>query len=890
MAAGQEVAVFYVTIDADTKAVKKALGETKEGMSSLEKASSGIGKVAAGAFAIGATAVVGFGVAVGKSVSAAADMEQGIADIGAMMSLTGEETAQLGDHIMSLGLDPHLKVSATEASAAVMALGTAGASVDDIMGGLSKSTVLLANATGLSGESGLASAASIASDVLAQFNINAADMGAAVNQIAGTTVASKFSIDDYRLAIAQAGGVASAVGVNFDDFNATIAATSPSFASGSDAGTSFKTFLQRLVPTTEDAKEALYNLGLSTGDDFVTAFFTAEGAMRPMEEIAGNLHTAFAGLSDAQKTEAASTIFGTDAMRTALALAEGGTPIIQKMKAEIGKVDAEEMAAKRMDTFGGALEIAKGVIETLSISVGQQFLPVLRPLVERFSELAQVYGPAVVAFFGRLSEGIAAAIRPVLDLTSEAGGLVEQLIDVGKIIGNVAISFFRSLKPITDAIGKWVSWQDVLAAVGVIMMGPVIGAIGAVVAALWPVIAVVGTVTAAIVLLKKAWETNFLGIQDITQDALMFVTNWLREKTGLWKGDWGKTLNFMLTHSDQVWADISGNVVTAFNDWTRETKHIVMTWTTWVIKEIVDWAARTKSHFELWAGWIVGDFGVLTKLKEKAVKIFQAILGWWDDKIQPWIDAGRDVVQGLWDGIRQKWNEFNTWWQGIWSGSVKWVKDLLGIKSPSTVFYDIGANMMEGLADGIGTNAGAVQDALENAIPTSFDAGTSLANAMGEQQAAAFIDNLKQMGTHAAEALQAGGVAKGNAAFAFADALTKESAGSSISSLFEDITGLVSQLNAKGVAGPKANLLSMADFLDRLTSGELSTYVPPSSDPMTGGSELTAMVVDVLKAILAELRNSSQIDKQGFERLSSLLGRTSGSTGGLADFTAGGRR
>lgn len=945
----QEIASFYAKIDADTKGFKKGLDDTKDGMSGLEKASSGIGKVAASAFAIGVTGAVAFGAAIGKSVSVAADFEQGITDISAVMGLTTKETEKLQAHITDLGLDPNLKVSATEATSAIMSLGTAGLSLDEILGGASEATIRLSNATG--GDMG--DAAALVTDAMSQFGLTAQDTGHIVDQLTGLTVASKFSFQDAALAFSQVGGVAGSVGLSLEDTNAILATTASNFSSGSDAGTSLKTMLTTLIPKSQEAEDVMGELGLVTvdygrmseylskvlgeqvapsgmavyeafqktnagaeaakkGNDKLAEAFQSlknqysenqffddtTGKMKSGADIAGVLQGAFSGLSEEQKLNAASTIFGTDAMRTAFALIDAGTPGVNEMADAIGKVNAGDIAAKRMDTFSGALEIAQGVIETLTISVGQQFLPILRPLVEGFSNLAGTVGPKLVSFFGMLATAMGDTIQKGIQWATEVlPPLWQQLVDVGKVIGNLSNAIFRALKPVTDTIGKWLDWKDVLAAVGILLIGPLLGAIGAAIAAVAsfvvafsPVLLTIAAVAAAIAALRLAWKNNFLGIQEITQDALIFIGDWLREKTGLWKGDWTKTLNYLLHHSDEVWNDISKSVQDTFNDWTREATHIVLTWTTWVVKEIVDWAARTKGHFENWVGWIVGDFGVLTKMKEKAVKIFESILGWWDDHIQPWIDAGRDVVQGLWDGISERWDKFNIWWQGVWRGSVQWVKDLLGIHSPSAVFYDIGSNMMTGLAQGVESMA----DAVTNAVSSAISPGMSLLDALGTEKADTFIDNLKQAGANAQKSLQAGGVAKGNAAYAFADAITKETAGNSLSSLFDDITGLVSQLNAKGVGGAKAaNLNSMADYLDRLTSGDLSTYVPPAETP-TGGGELSMAILDVLTNILQELRRGGSISQEGFNSVVNALRSPRGSGGmdygSQTNFMAAGRR
>lgn len=73
-----------------------------------------------------------------------------------------------------------------------------------------------------------------------------------------------------------------APGVEFKDFTTSIAAIAPLFASGSDAGTSYKVFLQSLVPKSKSAAEAMERLGLE--------FFDAQGNMKDMGEISSMLN------------------------------------------------------------------------------------------------------------------------------------------------------------------------------------------------------------------------------------------------------------------------------------------------------------------------------------------------------------------------------------------------------------------------------------------------------------------------------------------------------------------------------------------------------------------------------------------------------------------------
>lgn len=583
------------------KDLDKAGGILSKGLNGLRDVMLNGLKVAA----VGAGAALGGLVAgIGSSVNAAMDMEQQLADISASMGTTAEETGQLKTLIKDLGLDPKLKVSATEAADAIQVLGTAGVNVTDILGGAARSTVLLANATGAD----FADAAAIASDAMALWGVEAKDLNTVVNGVTSTTIASKFGIQDYKLALAAAGGVAATVGVEFDDFNAVIAAISPSFSSGSDAGTSFKTFLQRLVPGSNEARDAMRDLGLFTGlskQEFLdaqdkiqkyqreiagldptsknfaersaelneklgalrmslvegrNAFFDSNGSMKSMAEISGILNEAMAGLSEEQKNEALSTIFGTDAMRAAAAMADTGKEKFQALKDTMAKTDAEQQAATRMNTFKGALEILSGVFETLKIQIGEKFLPALTSMTAKFGEFLTQHSDKILVWADALAVnleglvnwimvvvedgdlmndwlthmhpnlqavvlGVADFVRwmndtvvPMARFVAEALGVKGVLVVLG---GLFALSFIPVIVSTISTIVTVVS--AVSSFIGI--LGAALPALGAVVAAAAPVIAIVAAIGAAIYLLYQAWQNNWFGIRDITWQAVDYIKN-----------------------------------------------------------------------------------------------------------------------------------------------------------------------------------------------------------------------------------------------------------------------------------------------------------------------------------------------------------------------------
>lgn len=564
---GTQVASLYADIGADLSGFKKGMGQFDD---MLHKAGGGLssftGMITKGLLGATAAGVGGLAALTAGIVSVtgdAADMQQAVANIAANMTLTGEETAKVADLVNDLGIDPKLKVTATESAEAIDMLGKNGLNLQQIMDGAARSTVLLANSTG--GDFG--KAADIATDVMAQFGIEAKDMMTAVNQITGVTQKSKFDIDSYGLAVAQAGGVAASVGVSFEDFNATIAAISPLFASGSDAGTSYKTFLQRLVPSTKPATKAMKELGIITADG-ANQFFDASGQMKGMAEIAGILNKAFVGLTEEQKINYASTIFGTDAMRAAFAIADGGAESINKLKGEIGKTDAEQAAATRMNTLSGVMEIFWGVIDSLKIQIGQGFLPVAQRLTEKLTDLATNYGPQVVEWAKQFSEQIEVLFNYIMAAVEDGDTMNDWLTHMHPLLKDAVlgtIDFINAVKEflpvVKDAIGTAAGFIEsiggittVLKIVGGIMAGSAVlsilswvgtivsaigtigsfiggitgigGALSAVLAFFNPVGLAIAAVGVAAGGLYLAWKNNFLGIQDITYGVMEKVKGW----------------------------------------------------------------------------------------------------------------------------------------------------------------------------------------------------------------------------------------------------------------------------------------------------------------------------------------------------------------------------
>lgn len=360
---------------------------------------------------LGATAgLAGLG---GAAVKLAMDFESSLSQVGAIAQATQSELGGLGDAAKRIGADTAF--SARQAVQAMSELAAGGTAATDIIGGAADAAVALAAAGGTS----LPAAARTASTAMSVWGLSTSQLTDVVNRLAGAANTSRFGVDDMSQAIATGGAAAATAGVDFADFAATIAATANAFSSGSDAGTSFKTFITALPGNSEQAKAAIEDLGL--------AFYDAAGNLKDMPAIVQELHDKLGGLSEQEQTVALKVIFGNDAFRTAASLMRMTGDEYQALSDKMGATSAADIAAQRMNNLKGDVEALKGSLETLGIAVGSQVLPALSTMaqgaaeaVNHFQQLPQstqnlsmaltavaAATPAVVAGVRSASEAIA---------------------------------------------------------------------------------------------------------------------------------------------------------------------------------------------------------------------------------------------------------------------------------------------------------------------------------------------------------------------------------------------------------------------------------------------------------------------------------------------------
>lgn len=130
----------------------------------------------------------------------------------------------------------------------------------------------------------------------------------------------------------------------------------------------------------------------------------------------------------------------------------------------------------------------------------------------------------------------------------------------------------------------------------------------------------------------------------------------------------------------------------------------------------------------------------LPQLVQGALNMIDTIAGALYDALPDIIEVGKNIVRGLWEGIKAMASWLKDKVTDFMSGIVGGVKSVLGIHSPSKVFAGIGENMALGLGQGFDRTMQSVGANIQDAIPTPtvdtvYNAAAGMVNGLAAQSA-----------------------------------------------------------------------------------------------------------------------------------------------------------
>lgn len=344
------------------------------GMKRVDKKLDNFEKLSKFAFKAGAVAATGFGAAIIGAVKAAGNFEQSLNVFQSVSKASAVQMKAVSDQAKRLGADMSLPAtSAKDAADAMLELSKGGLSVAQTMDAARGVLQLSAAAT-----IDNATAATIVARALKSFGLAGTDASRVADVLANAANASTGEITDFALGLQQSSAVARLTGLTLNETTAALMQLADAGIVGSDAGTSLKTMLQALIPTSERQSNAMKKLGVDV--------FDASGKFVGIQATIGQYSGALKDLSKEQQITALKTIFGSDAVRAAaIVLGQGSAAYGDYLRKTELSGTASAVAAAKMKGFNGAVAGLKSVVETLAIEIGSKALPALTELVNRFS-------------------------------------------------------------------------------------------------------------------------------------------------------------------------------------------------------------------------------------------------------------------------------------------------------------------------------------------------------------------------------------------------------------------------------------------------------------------------------------------------------------------------
>lgn len=698
----------------------KGLKNEANSLTGIGNAVSGVGK------ALTAGITVPVAGAIGASVALGASFEDQMSTVGAVTNASASEMEALENSAREMGQTT--RYSATEAAGAQENLARAGFNTSEIMDALG-STLDLAT----SGSISLDEASSITARTIRGFGLEASDASRVADVLAKTAADSNTTVSGLGETFKYVAPVASSLGLGFEEVAAAAGIMGDAGIEAGQAGRVLRRGLLNLADPTAQQKALMDELGLS--------FFDANGEMKPMKEIVGELETGLAGMSDEQKTAALATLFGSEAVSGWTALVNAGSDALGEFQngLENSTGFAEEFARQVEDNLSGSFREFKSSLGEVGLTIFDLIEGPLRSLIDSATEALDAFIDLDEGTQKNILKmiGLAAAIGPVLWILGkllivlphlaaglslvkggvtklagafQAGGAISAFF--GKALGLLKGAFAFLISPIglviaaiaifigvmiylyhtNETVREFIvtAWENIQETIG-----GVIEAIAGFILDIWGAVSewflenqdtILQFTQTVWGIIQSVFEVVWNAITSIVEAALTVIVPII-------KGAW----EVIKTITSVIWSVIKGIIgiaLTVILGIITTIMHIIngdweAAWET--IKEVAE------HIWEIIKGVALEVFEAIADLisqaweyvKEKTSEIWTSIKEWlsekWENlktKVIEVFTGIKDKITEAWNKVKDKtseiWNNITTWLSDKWEGLKETVSDIFG--------------------------------------------------------------------------------------------------------------------------------------------------------------------------------------------------------------------
>lgn len=350
-------------------------------------------------------AVIGVSVSAKDVIDTFSTFEATMSKVQAVGELTSDQLAVVTAKAKEMGATT--KFTATEAGEAFTYMAQAGWSTQQMLAGID-GVLALSAADGLD----LASTASIVTDTLAAFGLQASDTAHFADVLAKAAAATNVDVAQMGETFTYVAPIAGAMGYSIEDMSTAIGLMANASVKGSMAGTALKTAISNMVTPTDEQVELMKKLGVSMTD--------SAGNANTFMTVMKDLRAGFSKLSETEKTAAASTLFGSYAMSGMLAIMNATDDSFYSLAEAIENSEgtAQQMADVMLDNVAGSFTLLKSALDGVKISLGTRLAPYLREFASWLTNKMPAIEKAVGGVMDYVDEKIKWLRETINDFTS----------------------------------------------------------------------------------------------------------------------------------------------------------------------------------------------------------------------------------------------------------------------------------------------------------------------------------------------------------------------------------------------------------------------------------------------------------------------------------------
>jgi TP901 family phage tail tape measure protein len=422
-----DIGVVRARLELSTQGWSQSINQAQQDLQQTggiaSQAAADLQKISTASLALGSALAVG----AAASIKTAADFEAQMDRVAAISNSTAEEFQALKKSAMDLGAST--SKSAHEIAIGFENMAAMGMTANEIIGAM-PGVIAAAEASG----SDMAQTADVMASTLNIFGMEASNATKISDILAKVANISAASLTDMQYALKYAGPPAAALGISLEELSASIGIMTNAGSSGESAGVALRAALLGLLDPSEENSKLMTKMGIAVTD--------AKGNFVGLSELIQNLSDSMKGQTETQKASTLAALVGTEAVSGMLSLMSAGPSTIDQMTKSLQEsAGASAAAAKIMkDNLNGSVDELLGSLESLSISVGQEFLPLLTDFAKAASdvvggldemELANVKGALA---FGGTTAAVALLASGIGKLAISARALLTTMGPVGWLI------------------------------------------------------------------------------------------------------------------------------------------------------------------------------------------------------------------------------------------------------------------------------------------------------------------------------------------------------------------------------------------------------------------------------------------------------------------------